>query len=160
MAELSDAIKTLAENKLAEGLTVDRPRIRDEDMPLLKTWATWCQQRNVRCVPAAPQVVAVFLKELSHMGSEHVLAMLNAIASLHDHHLASNPCATVAVRSVLKTIVTDQPPRSWPKAEQQFMTLPAEIRGAIMKLENSRQKEIRRLQTKLQKPLRVSPTAP
>jgi hypothetical protein len=110
----------------------------------------WCVDKGVRRLPAKPWVVAKFIIDETATGrdAQGCIALLAAIAEVHDTHSLSNPCATAVVNQVLDQMVKEPPPRSWPAADKaEFARLPPTIREIIARRENDRDRELRRKQT-------------
>ena len=117
----------------------------------LDVWGTWAAGKSVRKCPAKPHVVAVFVTEQSQLGatSQHILATIEAITALHDHHGLSNPCATAIVDAALGQVLKVEPPRSWNKDEKaEWVKLPPLVREAISRRERDRDAALRRAQNK------------
>jgi hypothetical protein len=138
-----------AETTLREQLGLDVPKrelsadVRDR----FSLFEKWCAEKSVRRLPAKPWTVAAFiLHEIANgRDVQGCLALLAAIAEVHDAHSLSNPCATAVVNQVLDQIVKVDPPRSWPAADKaEFARLPPTIREIIAKRENDRDREVRR----------------
>ena len=110
----------------------------------------FCSERSCRRLPAKPWVVASFVLHEAAAGrdAQGCIALLAAIAEIHDVHSLSNPTATGVVRTALELIIKTEPPRSWPKEDRaSWATLPPEIREAIARREDNRD---RALKTKFQ----------
>jgi hypothetical protein len=117
----------------------------------LDTWGIWAASKSVRKCPAKPHVVAVFVTEQNRLGAgaQHILATIEAITALHDHHGLSNPCATAVVNAALDQILKVEPPRSWGREERaEWVKLPPRVREAITRRERDRDLAVRRAQNK------------
>jgi hypothetical protein len=128
------------------------PELDDQTREDLRPWLSWTTERGVRHAPAKPYVVAQFIFEQSATGAttEAILKQLDAIAKAHDKFSLPNPVATAAARAALEREFNFDVPRSWTTAEKQtFLTLPAEIRAAISRREQDREKTLRTAQNRL-----------
>ena len=140
------------EAQLREQLGLDVPKrelsadVRDR----FSLFEKWCSERGVRRLPAKSWVVAAFLLEQTANGrdAQGCIALLAAIAEIHDSASLSDPTSTSVVNQVLDQIVKVDPPRSWPAADKaEFARLPPTIREIIARRENDRDRELRRKQT-------------
>jgi hypothetical protein len=112
----------------------------------------WCSDKSVRRLPAKPWVVAAFILDQTANGrdAQGCLALLAAIAEIHDVHSLSDPTSSGFVRTALESIIKSEPPRSWPKEDRaSWATLPPDIRQAISRREEQRDLALRRAQNNL-----------
>ena len=112
----------------------------------------FCSERSVRRLPAKPWVVAAFILDQTANGrdAQGCLALLAAIAEVHDVHSLSNPTATTVVRSALESIIKSDPPRGFNHEEKTAWALLApDIRAAITRRESERDKALRQAQNRL-----------
>jgi hypothetical protein len=138
-----------AEIALREQLGLDVPKrelsadVRDR----FSLFEKWCSERGVRRLPAKSWTVAAFILDQNAHGrdAQGCLALLAAIAEIHDSASLSDPTSSSVVNQVLDQIVKVNPPRSWPAADKaEFARLPPTIREIIAKRENDRDREVRR----------------
>ena len=159
MAQLADAISHLNareiernEAALAACFPQPSPELTESDRAGLVPFAQWCDEHRVRCVGARPTTVAAFLRWLADKGvkSEKIIDAVASIECLHDAAGLANPVATATVRSMLESVTSIKPPRSWTKDEKiSFVQLPADIRAAIERRDTDRELALRRKQNEL-----------
>ena len=142
------------EGRLAAGLSIQQPRIEltSDVLTRFDRFSKWCAVKQVRRLPAKPKTVAAFVLEQDALGvpAQQIISILNAIELSHDRHSLSNPTATAIVRAALGQVVKIEPPRSWSKEEKvEWAQLPPDVRRTIAKRENDRDRELRRLQSKV-----------
>jgi hypothetical protein len=161
---LADAVETAklrqqiqnwdaGEQRLAEQLKLDvsAPLLPKDVRERFDIFAKWCAAKFVRKCPAKPHVVASFILDQGDLGASTpvLVAMVEAIEAVHNHHSLSNPCATQIVNAALNRTVEIDPPRSWNAEEKgQWARLPARVREAISRTELARDKGLRRAQQK------------
>ena len=112
----------------------------------------WCAERSCRKLPAKPWTVAAFILDQTANGrdAQGCLALLAAIAEVHNSASLSDPTSSGFVRAALKSIIKTEPPRSWNQAEKsEWAKLPPDIRDAISRHEAARNKALRISQNKL-----------
>ena len=141
-----------AETTLREQLGLDVPKreLSADVWDRFSLFEGWCAEKSVRRLPAKSWTVAAFILDQNAHGRDPqgCIALLAAIAEVHDAHSLSNPTATSVVNQVLDQIVKVDPPRSWPAADKaEFARLPPTIREIIARRENDRDRELRRKQT-------------
>jgi hypothetical protein len=132
-------------------LDIPKPALAKDVLERLDIFGKWCASKQARKCPAKPKTVAAFVLEQSELGAspQVICSLVRAIEALHWYHGLSNPTATPIVYGALERVVRAIPPRSWNKDERaQWALLPPEIRDAIARRENDRDKELRRLQNK------------
>jgi hypothetical protein len=106
----------------------------------------WCGDKSVRRLPAKPWTVAAFILDQTAAGrdAQGCLALLAAIAEVHDVHSLSNPTATAAVRTALEQIIKTEPPRSWSRDQKAtWATLPPDVRQIITEREGGRDRALK-----------------
>jgi hypothetical protein len=141
----------LGEQRVAERLKLDvpAPLLTQDVLGRFDIFANWCANKSVRKCPAKPHVVAAFILDQGDLGASTpvLVAMVEAIEAVHNHHSLSNPCATQIVNAALNRTVEIDPPRSWNAEEKgQWARLPARVREAISRTEQARDKGFRRAQ--------------
>ena len=107
----------------------------------------WCGDKSVRRLPAKPWTVAAFILDQTAHGrdAQGCLALLAAIAEVHDVYSLSNPTATTVVRTALEQIIKTEPPRSWSRDQKAtWATLPIEVREIITARERDRDSALKR----------------
>ena len=141
------------EQKLAESFgPIAKPELTQDARDRLAVFLAFCKSNNVRHCPARPATCAAFAKAEAANGRDPqgVVALLDAVSALHDHHSLANPTQTAAVRTALESIIKSDPPRSWPKEDRaSWATLPPDIRQAIARREEQRDQALRQAQNKL-----------
>jgi hypothetical protein len=159
MAQFAQAIaqakaNEIAQNeaKLAQQLDLPPVALDDETKQHLSPFLRWTTEANVRFCPCLPTTVGAFVLKQASTGvsTEQILKQIDAIARLHDSHGLPNPTATTATRAVLEREFAFAAPRSWTGPEKElFCTLPAEIRAAISRREQDRERALRQRQNEL-----------
>ena len=134
-----------AEDALAAELPAcARPTLDPDARAALGGFVDWCAAVGVRHCPAKPSTVAAWVFQAR---PDAVLQTVHAIASLHDFYFKPNPTAAAQVRAALEDKLKIEPPRSWTKNEKvSFAQLPSDVRAAISRREQQRDRELRRLQ--------------
>jgi hypothetical protein len=124
------------------------PEPTDEQRALFRNYELYCQRVGVsRSFPATPALAAAWLQTLD---DAHLEAAVAALVAIHDQLGLSNPCATLACRTVLERRLRTECPRSWDKeARQLFASLPPEVRAILTARENARDAALRRKQNEL-----------
>jgi hypothetical protein len=151
LAAKLDAGEAEIHAKIADQLP-QPPELDSETLEALRPWLAWTTSRNVRHAPAKSYVCAQFVAEQSATGAttQSILKQIDAIARLHDKFSLPNPIATAPVRAVLEREFNPAAPRSWTGPEKEmFVMLPAEIRAAISRREQDRERTLRTAQNRL-----------
>jgi hypothetical protein len=147
------------ERKLAAQVPLPAATLDPHQRALFSAFEHFCRSSGVRAIPAAPAIIAFYLR--TRMAEGDALAAAEAIRIAHQAHGLPCPVSTHVVRSQLNELLEDKPPRSW-RADEQLMwaTLPPEIRAVIARRERQRDLELRRLQGKVADLQRQTATAP
>jgi hypothetical protein len=96
-------------------------------------------------LPARPATVAFFVLDNVALGLSRLLAVLEAIAAVHEG--AADPTLSPVVAAALAKVAPVPSPRSWPKAAAaQFVALPRSLQTYVAARERERDREIRRCQ--------------
>ena len=158
MAALANALHhqreaelTRNENLLASQWQGQLPASSDPTGGMIGPFIAFCNERKVRYCPATPFTVAAYVEGLKGLGIGGIPDLLQAVAELHDQCAHSNPVSTHPVRLALEELATNtQAPRSWLKEEKQLSwPLPADVRIAIARRDQQRERELRRMQNEL-----------
>ncbi len=160
---LADELKQVKERAQISGWDAAEKRLFEElglglpSQPLpadiragLDAFNKWAAAKGVRSLPAKPWVVAGWCLDAHSMDVPwgKIAATLQNVTEAHDHHHLADPCSSSIVRKTTEQVAPQiEPPRSWNKEEKTaWRRLPPDIRQAITRRENDRDKEIRRLQ--------------
>jgi hypothetical protein len=147
------------EKKLATQVQTPATTLDQHQRALFSAFEHFCRSSGVRAIPAAPAIVAFYLR--TSMAEGDALAAAEAIRIAHQAHGLPCPASTHVVRAQLNELLDEKPPR-W-RAEEQLLwaALPPEIRAVIARRERQRDLELRRLQNKVAADLqRQTATAP
>ena len=124
--------------------------LRDAERGLLANFAKFCAAHGVSECPAAPVVIAAWIRSERAIGieSERVLATLAALAKAHDVAGLANPICTHAVRAACEEFLdTSEAPQSWNKEERYlWAVLPPDIRTVISRRDRQQCLVVRRVQ--------------
>jgi hypothetical protein len=144
LADAIDQAVTANEQKVARTFA---PRPVEPDAKVyFEQFQRFCSEHGVRSLPAAPAVVAAFIRD-GGIEPAKLTLILAAIEQIHDHHNLANPVATSVVREQLSLVLKVEPPRSWTKDEKLiFTTLPIEVQASVGRRERERETEMRRAQ--------------
>jgi hypothetical protein len=169
MAQLADSLAYVNareiernEQSLASCFPPPSNELAERDRANLVPFARWAEEQRVPCCPARPATVGAFFRfQADHkISAAKILDTASSIEALHDAAGVANPVATTLVRTVLESVTDIKPPRSWTKDEKfSFALLPVDIRAAIERRENDRDKELRRLQNQTAELKRQSDSA-
>jgi len=111
----------------------------------------WCEDKNVRSLPAKPAVVAAWILDATDLGMSvaNVLAVLDAVEQAHLVSGQANVVRAALPRLALERIVKTEPPRSWSAASKaEWALLPVDIRYIISEREQQRDSWFRREQNR------------
>lgn len=140
-------LQQLNDQQLFSGLAIPKIEPTAEQLALWGSFEAHAAKRCVRPFPASPALVADFLGTLPDDGLEPACEALQAI---HNSVGASNPVASLAVRTILERRLRAECPRSWNKEDRlAFAAVPPEIRSILTKRENERDTALRRAQNQL-----------
>jgi hypothetical protein len=148
----------LNEQQIHSSLAIAPPRPTEEQLSQWRGFELHCQRRGVkvRTFPASPALVADFLNTLPDDALEPAC---DAIQLIHDSVGASNPVATLAVRTILERRLRPVFPRSWDKNDRLvFAGASPELRNVILRRENERDTALRRAQNQLAQERKKLPT--
>jgi hypothetical protein len=147
------------ERKLAAQVPLPAATLDPHQRALFSAFEHFCRSSGVRAIPAAPAVIACYLRACMAEGDAPAAA--EAIRIAHQAHGLPCPVSTHVVRSQLNELIEDKPPRSW-RLEEQLLwaALPPEIRGIISRRERERDLALRRKQNELAELTRQTATAP
>lgn len=139
------------EQKLRDSLelTVAARELSTDELECWSRFSAWCEQKSARALPAKPWVVATYILETAGMGvpSDQVLAVLKSGQLVHDKNNLNSPVYTTPALKALDAIVKVEPPRSFSQDEKaDWHLVPPTIRDAISRVDQARNKELRRLQ--------------
>ncbi len=118
----------------------------------LDAFNKWAEMKHARRAPAKPTTIANYVLSQAALGvpAQSILDQLDAIERQHDKFRLPNPVRTAVVREVLETIVTVDPPRSWPAADKvAFALLPPDTRRVVADRERERDRALRNAQHKI-----------
>jgi hypothetical protein len=141
-------MQVVSEQQLHSSLALPRVEPSKEQLRIWENFTAHCQRRGLpRNFPASPAIAADFLQTLTDTDLEPACY---AIVAIHDSVGASNPVATLAVRTVLERRLRPETPRSWSREDKTlFASLPVEIRAILTRRENERDASLRTRQNKL-----------
>jgi hypothetical protein len=149
---LAETLSTALQNEITihgkspAAITEAQSQPNPVEQALWETFMQWCNDRQVRHLPARPSTVSMFLYERG-VPHETALDALRVIGRMHDKFQMPSPVACASVRAVLELSMDEPAPRSWKRDEQeQWAYLPAEIRFAISRRQRDVDKQIRRCQ--------------
>ena len=151
LLQVIDQIQNYNEEHIRQSLSVESQELSDAQRRHLEAFQKFCAIHGLRPFPAAPAVVAAFLRTLS---AEECIPAAEAIAAQHDVVGLANPVATAAVRAVLESRVSIEYPKSWSKEDRRvFASVDPVVRSIILRRENERDRALRNKQneTALQK---------
>jgi hypothetical protein len=147
------------ETKLAARVSTPATTLDHHQRALFSAFEHFCRSNGVRAIPAAPAIVACYLRTCLAEGD--ALAAAEAVRMAHQAHGLPCPVSTHVVRAQLNEMLEDKPPRSWRASEQLlWAALPPEIRGIISRRERERDLALRRKQNELAELKRQTATAP
>jgi hypothetical protein len=110
-------------------------------------FARWCELNGASFCPAAPAVVARFVKDCAGLGIERVWPAVREISQLHASLGLADPTLGGAAAAAISEVANILPPRSWPDdRKQRFHSLPYDLQVYIAAHEVKREKALRRAQ--------------
>jgi len=111
----------------------------------MKAFVHWCQLNNLTPMPAAPYVVARFIRECAN---PEVSRVWEAVREISDAHLSvglADPTVGGVAAMAMNDLSKIQPPRSWDDAHKvRFLTLPYDAQKYIVE---TREKQLQGLFT-------------
>jgi hypothetical protein len=113
----------------------------------MKVFENWCAMENVCSLPAAPVIVARFVREYDLMGIDAVWAAVCEISQAHVAAGLADPTLGGVVAGAVNDITKIDAPRSWPKAKKlRFYSLPYDLQKYIAENDRQRETNLRRIQ--------------
>jgi hypothetical protein len=132
------------ESQVYSALGVPKVEPSPEQLSIWRALEQHAARRVVRPFPSSPGIVADFLSSIADADLE---AACSAIVAVHNSVGASNPCATIAVQTILERRLRAECPRSWSKEDRQFfVSLARETQVILTRRENERDAALRRQQ--------------
>lgn len=129
------------------------PDLSDEDRTALKPFIEWAADNSARFCPCKPHVLAAYILTQASTGldEQELLKEVEAVDRLHQRNGLASPVATTACRAALEQVLHYvEPPRSWLKSEKEsFVTMPIEVKAAVVRRERDRETQLRRMQNEL-----------
>ncbi|MGY4160493.1 hypothetical protein ACVINW_006335 [Bradyrhizobium sp. USDA 4461] len=108
----------------------------------------WCRLVAQHPLPAAPWVVAAFIREHAALDAETLWAEIASVDASHEALNYSPPGRSTVVLKAFADACTTEAPRSWRKEEQEtFRMLPWGVQQTILRRENDRERALRHAQT-------------
>jgi len=154
MAALANAkqAELEARERAATGIVQARLQIppRNLSRAEFSVFAEWCDEKELRAVPAKPSTLAFFLLDSVALGISRLEKVVEGVSAVHEG--LADPTLSPCVTAALATIAPIPPPRSWPKEQAHlFSQLPRSLQTWVAEHQERREKEVRRIQTELQK---------
>lgn len=113
----------------------------------MKVFENWCALEGVPPLPAAPVIVARFVREYEPLGIDKVWAAVCDISRAHFAAGLADPTLGGVVASAINDVAKIDAPRSWPKEQKlRFYSLPYDLQVYVAERESGREKEVRRAQ--------------
>jgi hypothetical protein len=110
-------------------------------------FARWCELNGASFCPAAPQMLARFVRDCSSLGIERLWAGVQDVSKLHGSLGLADPTLGGPVTDAISEVAGVIPPRSWPdQYKLRFKSLPYDIQRFIAAHEAQREKALRRAQ--------------
>ncbi len=147
LGDVFKELEPLYNEQIRASLAIPKVEPTPEQLSIWGNFEQHAARRGVRAFPSAPALVADYLGSLPDEALEAVCA---ALVAIHDSVGASNPVATLSVRTILERRLRPIFPRSWNKEDLAvFAVLPIEVRNIIAKREDQRDAALRRAQNQL-----------
>lgn len=113
----------------------------------MKVFENWCALEKVRALPAAPVIVARFVREYDLAGIGPVWEAVCEISKTHLTAGLADPTAGGVVAGAVSEIANIDPPQSWSNPmKDRFKYLPFDVQQYIAQREYQRDKEVKRAQ--------------
>ena len=111
----------------------------------LQMFNAWCAATKTPAHPAAPLAVVSFIEQVSHIGINKVLEIVDEISFAHRG--VPDPTLSPLVASAVNALDPISPPRSWPKDHWPiFNALPHRLKQYLAGHDKQRELVIRRAQ--------------
>ena len=124
---------------------VMRALVNPDGNPAMDVYLHWCAGKNLRAIPAPPDMIATFVLQNQALGIAKVAASVAAISKAYLARGLADPTAGGAVAAALHTLAPIDPPRSWPKEyKARFISLPYDLQRYLDGHEKQRDKEVKR----------------
>jgi hypothetical protein len=113
-------------------------------------FARWCELNGATFCPAAPRVVADFVKDCAALGIERLWPAVQEISRLHGSLGLADPTLGGLAAAAIDDVANIVPPRSWPDdRKQRFKSLPYDLQAFIASHEARRERALRRTQNEV-----------
>ena len=121
--------------------------LQNSNCPYGTPFVQHCQRRGIRPFPASPAACADWINELP---DKEIEPAIEALVAIHESVSASNPCATLSVRTVVERRLRAEAPHGWNRADRQaFLSLPRDIQLTLARREAERNAALRTAQNRL-----------
>src|SRR6185312_605016 len=110
-------------------------------------FARWCELNGACFCPAAPAMVARFVRDCAALGIERLWPAVQEISKQHVSLGLADPTLGGAATAAINDVAGVLPPRSWPGDQKQcFKSLPYDLQAFLAEHEARREKALRRAQ--------------
>jgi hypothetical protein len=110
-------------------------------------FARWCELNGASFCPAAPAIVAGFVKDCAALGIDRLWPAIQDISKLHTSLGLADPTLGGAAAAAISAVADIAPPRSWPDGcKLQFKSLPYDLQVFVTEHEAKRERALRRAQ--------------
>lgn len=110
-------------------------------------FARWCELNAAPFCPAAPEMVARFVRDCAALGIERLWPALQDISRLHASLDLADPTLGGPAAAAISDVAGIAPPRSWgDDRKQRFRSLPYDLQMFIAQHELRRERALRRAQ--------------
>jgi hypothetical protein len=110
-------------------------------------FARWCELNGASFCPAAPVIVARFVKDCAALGIGRLWPAIQDISKLHASLGLADPTLGGAAAAAISEVAGIAPPRSWPDGcKLQFKSLPYDMQVFVIEHEAKRERSLRRAQ--------------
>jgi hypothetical protein len=110
-------------------------------------FARWCELNGASFCPAAPAIVARFVKDCAALGIGRLWPAIQDISKLHASLGLADPTLGGAAAAAISEVAGIAPPRSWPDGcKLQFKSLRYDMQVFVTEHEAKRERSLRRAQ--------------
>jgi hypothetical protein len=110
-------------------------------------FARWCELNGASFCPAAPAIVARFVKDCAALGIGRLWPAIQDISKLHASLGLADPTLGGAAAAAISEVAGIALPRSWPDGcKLQFKSLPYDMQVFVTEHEAKRERSLRRAQ--------------
>ncbi len=110
-------------------------------------FARWCELHGATFCPAAPEIVARFVRDCGSLGIGRVWPAIQDISKLHTSLGVADPTLGGVAATAVSDLGGIAPPRSWPeRCKIRFRSLPYDLQLFVAEHEAKRERSLRRAQ--------------